>query len=113
MGPPVVDRAAPFPLVITIQEVSIVTPVLYAMRPSGPELTQRALLRRLRCLGVRVVALPAGHYILGQHRSVVDHVVAEINTDLYQLCAERTPDADGRLDVLFRPIPGPTDDEGR
>lgn len=89
------------------------TPVLYAMRPSGPELTQRALLRRLRCLGVRVVALPAGHYILGQHRSLVDRVVAEINTDLYRLCADRTPDADEQLDVLFRPIPGPTEDEGR
>ncbi len=87
------------------------TPVLYAMRHSGPELTQRALLRRLSGLGVRVVALPAGHDILGQHRPLVDRVVAEINTNLYRLCAERTPDADGRLDVLFRPIPGPTDDE--
>ncbi len=89
------------------------TPVLYAMRPSGPEITRRALLRRLRDRGVQVVALPAGHYILGQHRPAVDHVVAEINTNLLRLSADRTPDAAERLEVLYRPIPGPTEGAGR
>ncbi len=33
---------------------------LYAMSPSGPELSQRALRRRLRERGVQIVTLPAG-----------------------------------------------------
>lgn len=87
------------------------TPVLYAMRPSGPELTRRTFLRRLRQRGVRVVALPAGHYILGEQRPAVDRIVAEINADLRWLAAGDSPTADDRLDVLYRPIPVPTDGE--
>jgi len=88
-------------------------PRLYAMRPSGPEITRRALLRRLRQRGVEIVALPAGHYILGEHRPTVDGVVAEINADLRRLAVAPAHDADARLEVLFRPIPAPTEGETR
>lgn len=91
------------------KEASLVTPMLYAMRPKGPELTRRALLRRLRQHGVRVVALPAGHYILGNQRPLVDRVVAEINADLLGLSVGDDAIASPCLDILYRPIPGPTD----
>jgi len=92
-----------------------VTPKLYAMRPSGPEITRRALLRRLRQRGVEIVALPAGHYILSEHRPTVDGVVAEINADLRRLAVAPAADAapDARLEVLFRPIPTPTEGEAQ
>ncbi len=86
-------------------------PTLYALRPSGPELSQRALRRRLRERGVRVVTLPAGHYILATHRPAVEAVVAEINANLRRLCTGRAPIAEDQLRVLYRPIPTPTDDE--
>lgn len=85
------------------------TPVLYAMRPSGPEITRRALFRRLRQCGVRVVVLPAGDYILSRHRPTVDTVVAEINAHLRRLCDGHAPGGDDQLVVLFRPIPAPTE----
>ena len=84
---------------------------LYALRPSGPELSQRALRRRLRERGVRVVTLPAGYYILASHRPMVEAVVAEINANLRCLCDDRAPLADEQLRVLYRPIPAPTDGE--
>lgn len=87
------------------------TPVLYAMRPSGPEITRRALLRRLRQRGVCVVDLPAGHYIFGEQRPAVDGVVAEINANLRLLAIGNRPAVEARLEVLFRPIPTPTDSE--
>lgn len=87
------------------------TATLYAMRPSGPELSQRALRRRLHALGVRVVTLPAGHYILATHKPAVDAVVREINANLRHLCMGRAPVADEQLQVLYRPIPAPTDGE--
>lgn len=87
------------------------TPDLYAMRPSGPELSQRALRRRLRALGVRVVTLPAGQYILADNRAAVDAVVADINAHLRHLAEGRAPFGDERLQVLYRPIPTPTDGE--
>lgn len=84
---------------------------MYALRPSGPELSQRALRRRLRERGVRVVTLPAGHYILAAHRPTVEAVVAEINSNLRHLCADRSPAPDEQLQVRYRPIPAPTDGE--
>jgi hypothetical protein len=81
-----------------------------AMRPAGPEITRRALLRRPRQRGVRVVALPAGHDVLGAKRPMVDRIVAEIteiNADLRRLSAGHGPTAAERPDVLSRPIPGP------
>ncbi len=84
---------------------------MYAMSPSGPELSQRALQRRLRERGVRIVALPAGQYILATHRAAADAVVAEINAHLRHLSDGRAPRADEQLQVLYRPIPTPTDGE--
>jgi hypothetical protein len=88
-----------------------VTPTLYAMPAAGPEITRRALLRRLRQRGVRVVALAAGHDVLGAQRPMVDRIVAEINADLRRLSAGHGPTAAERLDVLYRPIPGPREGE--
>ena len=88
------------------------TPVLYAMRPAGPEITRRALLRRLRERGIRVVSLPAGHYILGEQRASVDRIVGEINADLRQLAVGADCAVADLLDVLYRPIPAPTEGEG-
>ena len=87
------------------------TPVLYAMRRPDHEITRRALLRRLRPRGVRVVALPASHDVLGAQRPMVDRIVAEINADLRRLSAGHGPTAAERLDVLYRPIPGPSEGE--
>jgi hypothetical protein len=85
--------------------------MLSAKRPAGPEITRRALLRRPRQHGVRVVALPAGHDVLGAQRPMVDRIVAEINADLRRLSAGHGPTAAERLDVLYRPIPGPREGE--
>ena len=87
------------------------TPMLDAMRPPDPEITRRALLRRLRQRGVRVVALPSGHDVLGAQRPMVDRIVAEINADLRRLSAGHGPTAAERLDVLYRPLPGPREGE--
>ena len=84
---------------------------LYAMSPCGPELSQRALRRRLRERGVQIVTLPGGHYILAAHRAVADAVVAEINAHLRHLSVGRTPRADEQLRVRYRSIPAPTDGE--
>ncbi len=84
---------------------------LYAMSPSGPELSQRALHRRLRERGVQIVTLPGGHYILAAHRAAADAVVAEINAHLRHLSAGRAPRVDEQLRVLYRSIPAPTDGE--
>jgi hypothetical protein len=81
------------------------------MPPAGPEITRRALLRGLRQRGLRVVALPAGHDVLGAQRPMVDRTVAEINADLRRLSAGHGPTAAERLDVLSRPIPGPREGE--
>jgi hypothetical protein len=83
------------------------TPVLYALRPSGPEISRRALLRRLRDRGIPVVTLPAGHYILGEHRATIDGVVAELNANLRRLAVDDLPAVEDRLEVLFQPIPAP------
>lgn len=88
------------------------TPVLYAMRPAGPEITRRALLRRLRERGIGIVSLPAGHYILGEQRATVDRIVGEINANLRHLAADVDNSLADRLDVLYRPIPAPTEGEG-
>jgi hypothetical protein len=46
-----------------------------------------------------------------QHRPNVDRMVAEITAHLRRLCEGTTLDAGARLEVLFRPISGPTDSE--
>jgi len=93
-----------------MKEHAHMTP-MYAMSPSGPELSQRALRRRLRERGVRIVTLPAGQYILAAHRTAADAVVAEINAHLRYLSDGRAPHADEQLRVLYRPVPAPTDGE--
>jgi len=93
-----------------MKEQAHMTP-LYAMSPSGPELSQRALRRRLRERGVQIVTLPGGHYILATHRAAADAVVAEINAHLRHLSAGRAPRADEQLRVRYRSIPAPTDGE--
>jgi len=93
-----------------MKEHAHMTP-MYAMSPSGPELSQRALRRRLRERGVQIVTLPAGHYILAAHRAAADAVVAEINAHLRHLSDGRTPRVDEQLRVRYRPIPTPTDGE--
>ena len=87
------------------------TPMLYAMPPAGPEITRRALLRRLQQRGVRVIALLAGHDVLGAQRPMVDRIMAEINTDLRRLSAGHGPTAPERLDVLYQPMRGPSEGE--
>ena len=84
---------------------------LYAMSPSGPELSQRALRRRLRERGVQIVTLPGGHYILAAHRAAADAIVAEINAHLRHLSAGRAPRANEQRRVRYRSIPAPTDGE--
>jgi len=93
-----------------MKEHAPMTP-LYAMSPSGPELSQRALRRRLRERGVQIVTLPGGHYILAAHRAAADAIVAEINAHLRHLSAGRTPRANEQLRVRYRSIPAPTDGE--
>jgi hypothetical protein len=85
--------------------------MLYALRSAGPEITRGALLRCLRQRGVRVVALAAGHDVLGAQRPMVDRIVAEINAGLRGLSAGHGPTAAERLDVLYLPIPGPREGE--